>query len=201
MKASGATVPAPATHRHCWQQAVPVLKIGLGGFPPLLSLHSVARQSCARSVAEAALSVLERAAASTACKNEKASFILPGKHNFYPAGQPQECLRAVRRQCPQPRHAPVQNGTRKPRAEAGKGPKIRGHRSQLFKGSNGRGKPAYSLQNQPCRRVGTSTSQTLVCQILQLRSCSAKPSTNVRNICLQIVRLFAFSATVWDSYL
>ena len=52
-------------------------KIGLGGLPRPLSLHSVARRCSARPGGEAALSVLERAAASTACISEKASFRLP----------------------------------------------------------------------------------------------------------------------------
>ena len=101
-KAPGATVQDPATHRHCWQQAITVLTIGLGGFPPLLSLHSVARQSCARSVAEAALSLSVRTARSSACRNVKAFIKPPAKHDSCHAGQPQVCLRAVRRQCPRP---------------------------------------------------------------------------------------------------
>ena len=38
------------------------------------------------------------------------------------------------------------------------------------------------------------------CQILQLRSCSAKPGTNVKNMCLHGVHQFAFSVTVRNSH-
>ena len=160
-KAPGATVQDPATHRHCWRQAVLVPKIGLGGLPRPVSLKAAARRCSARPGAEAVLSVSVRAAASTACMNENPSFILPSKHRFYHAGQSQDCLRAVRRQCPQPRHAPLQIKTRNPCAAVDNAPGSQASRWKRFKGSNGRGQAADYLKNVACREFRKHASQTL----------------------------------------
>ena len=92
----------------------------------------------------------------------KTAIISPVKHHFYHVGQLQRCLRAVQRQCPQPRSAPLEMRIRKPCAVADEDSGPQGLRSQLSKGSNGWGRAADSPQNPACRGARRYASLALV---------------------------------------
>ena len=82
----------------------------------------------------------------------------------------------------------VQIGRHNPCAAADNAPNSQGLHSQLSKGSNGRRRAANSLPIELAAGMEGPPAQPW-CQFLQLRSCSAKPGTNVRNMSLQIFQL------------